>query len=43
LDTIDKIISVDIDNEDAIVAKDKIKAMVEYNRRLLEKFYHTSA
>lgn len=43
LDTIDKIISVDIDNEDAIVAKDRINDMVEYNRRLLEKFYHTSA
>ncbi len=41
LDTIDKIIHVDIDNEDAIVAKDNINAMVEYNKRLLEKFYPT--
>ena len=43
LDTIDGIINVDVDNKDAIVAKDKINEMVEYNRRLLKKFYHISA
>lgn len=39
LDNADNFIIVDISKGDALVSKDKIQEMIEYNRRLLKKFY----
>lgn len=43
VDSINNIINIDVERDDAKIAMDKINDMVEYNRRLLKKFYHTSA
>ncbi len=41
IDSIDNIITINVERGDAKIAIDRINDMVEYNRRLLEKFYHT--
>ncbi len=39
LNSIDQIIDINIDKSEALLAKDKIDEILEYNKRLLKKFY----
>lgn len=43
VDSIDNIININVEQDDAKIDLDRVNDMVEYNRRLLAKFYHTSA
>ena len=41
LDSDQDFILVNIEKSDALVSREKIHEIVEYNQRLIKKFYHT--
>lgn len=41
-DSIEGIINVDLDHDDALVAKNKVEEMISYNKLLLQKFYQAN-